>query len=247
MTAALDRPTHPQWIRALRWQTARLAPLLLVGWAVLIVNAVVIVAIVSLFVDQVVVSAMSIAVHVLLWFPFSVAIIIAISHLPVHVAGGMTRRSFIRAALVWTVLIAMANAAVSIGLFIIERAAYKQLGWVHAPTDGAETAVLEGGPLLYGLGLALLFASGMLSGLLAGTTYYRFGGWWGTLALPLTLSPILITSTFALNPESQWTPWDLALPGPVQGNTFVALGALVLAAAAFALLVRRIPIHTKKD
>ncbi len=247
MPATLDRPVRPQWIRALRWQMARLSPLLLAGWAALIASLVVVLATLSLVADEVMVSAMSIAVHVLLWFPFSVAIIIAVSHLPVHVAGGMTRQSFTRAALVWTALIAVANSVVSIVLIVIERAAYERLGWVHAPTDGAGAAVLEGGPLLYGLGLALLFSSGMLSGLLAGTTYYRFGGWWGILALPLTLSPIFITSAFALNPETQWTPWDLTVPGPVQGNSLVALVVLALAAAAFALLVRRIPIHAKQD
>ena len=40
----------------------------------------------------------------------------------------------------------------------------------------------------------LTFVVAYLSGLLVGITYQRAGGWWGTLALPLTVGPILVVS-----------------------------------------------------
>ena len=48
-----------------------------------------------------------------IWFPFSLCVFIATTYVRVHIAAGMTRRTFVRAALAVALLVAVANAVLS--------------------------------------------------------------------------------------------------------------------------------------
>lgn len=237
---------RPQWLRATQWLFTRTFFLMFLAWALVVVVVTVVLAIVGRNVDTVQMSGFAISHHGLLWFPFSIAIMMATTYLPLHVAAGMTRRSFIRAALLAQVGIGVLNAVFSTVALLLERWIYDRLGWVHGQTDDTNLTVFAGGELTYGLGLALLFASAMVSGLLVGAAYLRAGAWWGTLALPLTLLPILVTTLVGLG-EHQWRPWSITLadhwPG---GGPLSAVVVLLAGAVCFGLLVRRIPIETRK-
>ena len=83
----------------------------------------------------------------------------------------------------------------------------------------------------------LLFVVAYVSGLLVGMTYQRVGGWWGTLALPLTAGPVLLV--FALFAQdagpfstSAWFGGDQPL--------LVASAATLLIAGAMAFAFDRL-------
>lgn len=251
MTAeTLDRSTRTgtgrsQWLRVAKWQLQVSLFLMLWAWSIALLAVIVILAIVSRYVD-IETSSFAFSHHGLLWFPFSIAILLSTTYLPLHVANGMTRRSFIRAALLANVATGLSNAAFSVVVLLIERAVYDRLGWVHAAVDQSGTEIFANGVLPYGAGLALLFVAGMLSGLVVGVAYYRFGAWWGTLALPLTLLPIVATAVFGLDKEFQWTPWGVTLSPGWPVSAIVGLAILAATAAAFSQLTRRIPLSTRK-
>lgn len=236
----------PQWWRVSLWLLPHYGKLMLWFWAVMVVAAVAILAVVGSAV-RVQLSAMQMAHHGALWFPFSIAIIVTTSYLTVHVANGLTRRSFAATMLIMCVAVGVFNAVANVTGLVVEGWVYDRLGWLQGQVDnGGETEVLVGGTWAYLLGLALLFTSGMLSGALVGITYYRWGAWVGTLALPLTLSPIALMSLVGLSAQDQWRPWDVALLELGITHLLAALVVLVLAAAAFVLAARRIPIAPKE-
>jgi hypothetical protein len=85
-------------------------------------------------------------------------------------------------------------ATVLIAAFGVEGVVYHALGWPHAVTQGLPALAGTGvaaAPLLF-VEFLLLAAAGQLGGLLCGIVYYRAGGLWGTLALPLTAGPVAI-------------------------------------------------------
>ncbi|MFS0699034.1 hypothetical protein AB6N24_03570 [Cellulomonas sp. 179-A 4D5 NHS] len=186
-----------------------------------------------------------------IWFPFSLTIIIATTYLPTHVAAGMTRRAFATAALVASVVTAAVYAGVLTLLIQVERLVYERAGWTHALTDIGLSATSSGTAVDLGrlfLDYLLMFGSGVVSGLLVGIVYYRAGGWWGTLALPLTIGPLfLVTALLA----SDAGPFDLAWvverlgPGGDDALARVSLCVLIIAAqaAAFHRITRRAALN----
>ncbi len=174
-----------------------------------------------------------------LWFPFSIAIIAATAQLTLHVTSGMTRRSFIRGALLAAVATGILMGVTTSAGLVTEGWLYAANDWPHTvETEGAEPALRAGfWPML--LGLCLVYTSGTLSGLLVGVTYYRTGGWWGTIALPLSLSPILLVNLVS---ASSWAPFGFTFDLSAPGATLAALAVLTAAAAAFHRLTRRVPI-----
>lgn len=174
---------------------------------------------------------------VMIWFPFSLGVITATTLLPIHVATGMTRRSFARATLVGAVAMASLYAVALSVLLQLERLAFASLGWEHGIsvgsalfTDSAQVGLVAAD--FFGVTLV-----GQLAGLLCGIAYYRAGGWWGTLALPLTTGPVFVFLWLAgVRPGSAAFALDLAWRG--------AFGAAVLIAiaTAYSVLVRRAAI-----
>lgn len=237
---------RPQWVRAAGWQLQSYIYMMAWGWGLLILLVATILTIVSRT-TNIEVSGVAFSHHGLLWFPFSVAIMVTTMYLPVHVTNGLTRRSFTKAALASGLIIGVANAVFTMIALLVERMIYSRLGWFHGHNDGDGIDLFENGALAYGVGLLLIFVGGMLSGLLVGTAYYRLGGWWGTIMLPLTLLPIVGTAFTGLVQSSQWTPWSFTLLS--DWVTAALLGVLILLAGAlaFILFVRNIPISTRKD
>ncbi|MFI2753663.1 hypothetical protein ACGIF2_09525 [Cellulomonas sp. P22] len=160
-------------------------------WAVILVGVSVVTVLVATL-GTVETSIVQYARQGTLWFPFSMMVLTVMSGLTPHVASGMTRRSFAAASAVVALVLAVAYAAILVGLLQIERVVYAAAGWPQTLTDTGldlTSSASDIGPLL--ISLTATGAAATASGLLVGIVYYRAGGWWGTLALPLTVGPIL--------------------------------------------------------
>lgn len=168
-----------------------------------------------------------------IWYPFSLFVVVTATYLTLHVASGMTRRSFVRASLLAVVVTGLLYGIVMTAAVLAEGAVYAANGW--APSDDAVPPALEGLlPMLSAY--ALSFTSGGLSGLLVGLAYYRFGALRGTLSLPLTLVPILAVMTLT----DVGLAAELDRVAPLQ--TLASVAILAAGAVAFHLLARRAPI-----
>jgi hypothetical protein len=174
------------------------------------------------------------------WFSFALALLMVVTHIGLHVASGLTRRAFVVATVV-VGLITAGTWAVAASLALeLEGVIYGTQGWPQvAGESGAEFDPAAGFAVTV-VPFALSFAAGQLGGLLVGMSYYRLGGWWGSVALPLTVAPIFLVNMGGLD-DGQWSWIDLDLATAPA----VALGVLVLAvsAAAYYLLVRNVPVR----
>lgn len=177
--------------------------------------------------------------HAATWFAFALGIAFVVAYLPMHVTSGMTRKSFIRANLTTAPMMGVIYGVSLFALVAIERAIF-DVGlpdqFASLPGWGGSWTVL--------VSQSLLTTAGLLSGILVGITYYRFGGLRGTLLLLLTVLPILAV-VLALDPTA---PLQRILTGdqdivfnPALGVTVAAV-CLIPPAVAFGLLTRRIPI-----
>ena len=137
-------------------------------------------------------SVMAFARQGAIWFPFSVLIAITAAYLPVHVAAGLTRRSLALGSLLAAAGLALVYGAVFTGLLIVERAVFGAFGWQWRIVEGFSPDSTDVAAMF--VSSTLLFLVAYVSGLLVGMSYQRLGGWWGTLALPLTAGPILLVS-----------------------------------------------------
>ncbi|MET0435812.1 MAG: hypothetical protein ABW025_16740 [Cellulomonas sp.] len=160
------------------------------------------------------------------WFPFSIMIGIATTYPQVHVASGMTRRSYVRGALAAAVVLAVAFAVLMAGGLMAERAWYGAMGWEWSLQDqGWFDPDVSFGSLL--VAYLATFVVAYVSGLLVGTVYAAAGGWWGTLTLPLTAGPSL-AMTILVGNSNDWVPFS-----DLFGSTGEATPlALVLTASA---------------
>jgi hypothetical protein len=137
-------------------------------------------------------SIMAFARQGAIWFPFSVLIGIVAGYLPVHVAAGLTRRSLALGSLVTAAVMAVGYGTVFTGLLAVERTVYDAFGWHWRFVEGLSPE--DAGTLTLLVSSVMLFLVAYVSGLLVAISYQRGGGWWGTLALPLTAGPILLVS-----------------------------------------------------
>lgn len=124
------------------------------------------------------------------WYLFVMLLVVTLASLRPSVAHGMTRRSFAR-----QVTAAGLLAAVGYGLLAgvtqsVESALFDQQGWVHASTYGLRP-VPDGPWALVAVDHVVVLATFAVSGVAVGAVYLRWGGWIGTLALPLTVGPAL--------------------------------------------------------
>lgn len=172
-----------------------------------------------------------------IWFPFAQAIATVAVYLRVHVAAGMTRRAFARATLLVGAGTGAAYAAVLTALAAVERELHHAAGWGWRVAD----AVLADESSPAGLLLAELVLSCVVAnvaGLLVGIVYQRVGGWWGTLALPLTAGPVLLVLALLGSTPAGGESWAAAAPALLGGVLVVALTAV-----AFTLVAARTPAH----
>lgn len=241
VTTAQERPT-PQWRPVARRVLIVLLQRASWFWfsAVIIVCGVLFT--ISRFTD-VTLSGVQFVHQTALWFQFAMAISVVVVYLPVHVAAGTTRRSFIRGALIAAGTTAVGYTAVLILLLLVEGQIYGALGWSHGGDDQPSATVFALGVWPYLGGTILIFAAGTISGLLVGAAYYRWGGWQGTLALPLALAPLLLVSVLVRTSVNQWSPLGSPTGAGSSWQPQLGVALLILAAMALQLLVRRVPIR----
>jgi hypothetical protein len=177
------------------------------------------------------------------WFPFAIMIGIATTYPPVHVASGMTRRSYVRGALLAAVGTAVAFAVLMAGGLMAERAWYGAMGWDWSLQDqGWFDPDVTFGSLL--VAYLATFVVAYTSGLLVGTVYAVAGGWWGTLTLPLTAGPSLVMTILVGN-SNDWVPFSELFGGTGETTplalvlTVAAVMTLALAAAFWLIATRR--------
>lgn len=197
-------------------------------------------------------SVLSFARQSGVWFPFSMLVSVAAVYPPVHVASGMTRRSYTRGSLIAAVVLAGAFAGImSLGL-LAERAWYGAMGWEWAWQYQQGWFTPDGGLGTVLMAYAATFLVAYVSGLLVGTVYAVAGGWWGTLTLPFTVGPILVV--FALVDGSavlepfigRFGVGELAGPVSVSLLAIVSVALSAVLATAFALLSNRRAIAPRK-
>lgn len=232
---------HAQWRLAARWVLTFQARMALWFWGIALVVALVALAVLGSRVD-VEMSAVQFVRVPAIWFPFGMMIAIVAATLTPLLGMGMTRRAFVRGALVAAVLTGIGySIAVTLGL-VVEGLVYDGFGWLHLDEDGRP--VLGANAALTTLGAAAYYVAGTVSGLLVGITYYRFGGWVGTLTLPISVSPVLLTSLLIVDAENAWRPFDIAITMPNRALTaFVTLAILAFAASAFRLVAQTTPVR----
>ena len=178
------------------------------------------------------------AVQAGVWFPFSQAIAIGSVYLTVHVAAGMTRRTFVRAALLVALGTGVGYTGVLAVLVLAERALHGALGWgSRMAALGLPVGEQPLGEVVAALAaLSVPFVVGNLSGLLVGIVYLRFGALWGTLSLPLTVGPLVLVLYLLPFVPLLGTP---AGPGRVGVDAVAGAVVAALLAAVFATLTRR--------
>jgi hypothetical protein len=235
-------PTGPV-LATYRWLMR--TQLIIAAWALLLIAVAATVAIVIVDrVGTVQYSIVGFSRQGIIWLPFSLAIIWAVSYVNVHVAMGLTRRALGRA----TVLAALSTSAVyavgCVGLIQVERAVYSAMGWRHVIMDGLAFMrdASQVGLLLGDYVVAA--AGGLLCGLLCGAVFYRVGGWWGTLAIPLTVGPVVLIQS-GMTADVAWLSGDLAAGTDNGGLARAAISAAILLAVAVAYraVLRTTPIQ----
>lgn len=179
------------------------------------------------------------------WFPFSVLIGVATTYPVVHVASGMTRRSYARGALLAAVVLAAGFALLMAGGLLAERAWYGAMGWDWSLQDQGwfSPDVTFGGLLVAYLAT---FTVAYVSGLLVGTVYAAAGGWWGTLTLPLTAGPS-IAMTVLIGNSNDWVPFSDLFGEAPGGGTPLALVVAVAAVLTLALAIAFWLIATRRS
>lgn len=234
----------PQWLRVARSISGALAVVSAWLWVLILVGVPVAAWAVHRYatLDQ---SIAQYATYALTWVPFSVAVILASTQLTIHVANGMTRRSFVKAALAVVLTAAVLYGLLLAVVLLVEGAVYGSLGLPHggAGTNAANGVVVglwERGFLASWASYGVVTLAGLVSGLAVGAGYYRLGGLRGSLLLPVGLLPVLAAQLIIDidSPESLGTRLGLDLTWYLPAVVLLVLAGLVL----FAALVRRTPV-----
>lgn len=222
----------------MHWSVAR--------WAILSLAVVAVVAVVLLAVlgtpEN---SVVGFARQAVIWFPFSMAIALVVGYVNVHVALGQTRRALARGAVLSVVTMSAVYAVAVVGLIQAERAVYAAAGWRHLILDDLGLVSDSSQVALLLAEYLVAAGSGQLCGLLCGLVYYRYGGWWGTVALPLTVGPIILVQA-GMSVDVPFLTGGLAVGTSGGGVVRTALAVVVLAAVAvaFGRILRTTPIRT---
>lgn len=124
------------------------------------------------------------------YYPLALGIMLTPVYLALGVANGVTRRAFSLGAMGTVVVIAAIMAVFEAVGYALENGLYQLAGLTQELTT----------PHLFDSGtqvwisvpeVGITVAGNVAAGLLIGTTYYRWGRLWPTIALPLTFAPAL--------------------------------------------------------
>ncbi len=171
------------------------------------------------------------------WFLFVMAIIVVAEGLGPHVAHGLTRRTFVAQHTAGLAVVAVVFGVLSLAVTLLERWFFDRLGWPHETVYGSHPVPTEPWAAVL-LDHTLLLAVFALSGLAVGAVYYRWRGWIGTLALPLTVGPVVVAAAALPHVDSTDTATITRLDTLPYGAGLavaVVVGALFLATAHLAL------------
>lgn len=171
--------------------------------------------------------------------------ILLTSSLPMFVGNGVTRRDTIVGMQVVIVGASLASAIMTAVFFGVEAVVFDQFGWSrkvvtdHLFTSGTQSLVVIGESIL-------LYLGWMLTGHLVALGYKRWGGRWGTAALPLTLAPgvavqVALDVGSAMGPSFGWAD-DV----PVVISVVLAVAAILAASVGSIALGRGVSIQVAR-
>lgn len=164
------------------------------------------------------------------WFLFVMGILFVTINLPVVIANGITRRTFYRGAMLFTVFTAAAFALPMTAGFGVEYAVYTANGMMaDLPKQYPINSLGEAAR--YTVDSFLVLLAFMLSGWIVGLLFYRLRVWIAIALTPLAALPI---SGVTLPIES----WGGAIAAACLTIAVAVIGGYVL--------VRACPIRTKK-
>lgn len=191
-----------------------------------------------------------IAANAQFWFVFAMGTSLTYSYLPVHVAHGGTRRSFVTATTLAIIVGALLLALTMPIGYLLESLIYDRYDWVQAfRGEHLFENWRQIGPLLLEYGLRYAFA-GVLGTMVAGT-YYRLGNIWATVLLPVTvLLPLALESRLVYSSGSPATSdanlgWLNTESLPLALRFVLVAVVIVLIVLTNYLVVRRTAIRTK--
>ena len=203
-------------------------------WGIAVVATVAIPLVVDRFGGQPL-SVFATAIQGPRWYLFVLVLIIVAAGFGPSVALGLTRREFVRQIGTAGVVAGAAYGVVAGLVQTAEHAFHAAQGWGHESVFGMRP--MPAGPwLLVTVDHMVALCTFALAGLAVGATYYRWGGWLGTLALPLTVGPVLTVPGLLAHVE----PVELgngldALPYPAGLALSLALAAALWGIAFIAL------------
>lgn len=189
-TVALPRTVRTPFAHTLR--TLLLGYVVLALWATAV--AVVVGIGIAVAVDRAGTLGESVAQYArqgFVWFPFSVALVAMGGHVAAHLAAGLTRRALADAAVVAAVVMSAVYTALLVLAMQLERLVFVRTDRTHALNQDWSLPTRSDQVGLLALDAGLMILAAHVCALLVWVVYRRAGGWWGTLALPLTAGPIL--------------------------------------------------------
>ncbi|WP_275006864.1 hypothetical protein [Promicromonospora iranensis] len=167
------------------------------------------------------------------WYMFTMGLILAVAVLPLHIAAGGTRRSFVIGLVRTSALVGLLTGLLVAIVVPAERLIWGAIGWDwHFP----QGLVPEGSFAVTVAGEALVIATYILAGAMLPAGYQRLGAWGGSLwIVPLVALVVFVDWCMHTGYIFGWEA--LANPGP--GRTLLGLGGGVLAVAVAAFGVDR--------
>ena len=178
------------------------------------------------------------------WFAFSLSASFGVTYLGAHVSFGMTRRAYWQGVLLAAFGFGAALALFQTAALTLERWWYGAMGWSGT---GAEGLVVSGDGLGATTGrFLLLYFTAVVCGTVVSLVYTRFGGWVGTLTLPLSVGPLLAVGALLVEAGDESALAALGVPVARVGavGTAGALPVLALLVVALILLVRGFRLTT---
>ena len=195
-------------------------------------------AVVDSLADQAIGSAWEHATGPVRWVVFVFGLVVTPMVLPRYLAHGVTRHTFTWAAALAGGLLAVLTSALLATGFLVERAVYAALeaaqavAGEHLFTDPVQVHLVL-------LEYSLLTSAYLVAGWLVGSVYYRFGGWRGTSALPLTVAPVIVVEALL---GARWFDLEPAIPDLPAVAVLLATATIGLALMALRLLTRTVPV-----
>lgn len=253
MTApATRRPGLPTWARVGGWQLTG-HWFLFGGYLLTAIAATALTIFLATRASTPSMSVITIAQQGAIWFAFGVAIYFKTNWLGPMVSAGMTRRAIEKSTLLAAGALGATGALAWLLVGHAEHWLFQRNGWTYG-VDVGRNSVADTPDLTFFAGLALIIAVATVCGSIVGLSYVRWGPA-ATLALPLTVLPLILCALFGVDPATIFPPFVGDLGGRLLGGdwepslaTRVAIGLVILAATVLAhhLLIRRVPIRGAK-